>query len=422
MDIFNELLDSVYIPKMVKVTQHFDDFKINDVERVFLDNLYENGFIKKVEKGWNVAIAVGSRGISNQPVIVKNLVSQLKKAGALPFIVPAMGSHGGASDEGQKKMLIGMGISEETVGAPIRSSVDVVQVGETSDGLPVYVDKYASEADAVVIINRIKPHVSFRGDYESGLLKMLTIGLGKQKGAEACHKYGFGRMADNIYRIGTKVLEFINVIGAVALLENAYHETCKIEVLHGEEIKEKEPELLKDARKLMSSIYFKKFDVLIIDEIGKDISGTGFDTNIVGRYHSPVENDGPSITRIAVLDLTDKSDGNANGVGILDFTTRRVFDKIDFSKTYPNCLTTTVPTSVKIPMVLQNDRHAIQAAIKTCNIADSKDVTLVRIKNTNELDVIEVSENLAAGLSDDSAINVMSEPYDFPFDKDGNLL
>jgi hypothetical protein len=422
LDIFDKLLDSIPVPKVIRVRQHFEKPAIHNLEAEFFKKIHQSNVLEKIKKGWHIAIAVGSRGISNQALLVKLLVRELKKAGALPFLVPAMGSHGGASAKGQKEMLVGMGFSEEYIQTPIYSTMEVVQIGETNNGLPVFLDKNASEADSIIIVNRIKPHVAFRGCYESGIMKMLAIGLGKQRGAEITHHLGFGQMQANIIEIGRTVIQKAKINFAIALLENPFHETCHIEVLKKEEIERQEPHLLEEAKRLSQKLYFDNLDVLIIDEIGKDISGTGFDTNVVGRYHTPYANGGPKITRIVTLDLTDKSHGNASGVGILDFTTRRLFDKMIFEQTYPNCLTATVPTTVKIPMVLKNDRHAIQAAIKTCNIPDIKNVRLVRIKNTISLSEIEASQNLEEEIKKNPNLSILSDAYELTFNENGNLF
>jgi hypothetical protein len=255
-------------------------------------------------------------------------------------------------------------------------------------------------------------------------MKMLAIGLGKQKGADICHELGFGRMSENIPAIGKVTLDSGRVLFAVASLENAYHETARIDVLTPEEVVTEEPALQEEAKRLSPRIHFDMLDVLIIDEIGKDISGTGFDTNMVGRYHTPYASGGPDIAKIAVLDITDVSHGNANGLGILDFTTKRAFDKFDFENTYPNALTSTVPMSVKIPMVLKNDKQAIQAAIKTCNILDKKAVRLARIKNTVAVAEIEISENLIEEARTNPYLEVDADlqPAELPFDKAGNIL
>ncbi len=422
MSTIDNLLDPIKIPKMVKVKQRFERPLIKNVEQELIRKIHEKDVLSKIKQNQSIAIAVGSRGITDLPLMVKTLVSQIKNVGGRPFIVPAMGSHGGATAEGQKNMLIGMGISEGYVEAPIKATMEVVQVGTSENGLPVYIDKFAFEADAIIIINRIKPHVAFRGKYESGLMKMITIGLGKQKGADICHELGFGKMAENIPAIARTALEKTNIIFAVGILENAYHEICRIEVLDNKEIESKEPALLEEAKRLSPKLYFEKFDVLVIDEIGKDISGTGFDTNVVGRYHTPYASGGPNITRIAVLDITDRSHGNANGLGIVDFTTMRAFNKFIFEQTYPNSLTSTVPASVKIPMVLKNDKQAIQAAIKTCNILDKEKVTMIRIKNTVSLGEIEISESLLDFARENPNLDIISSPYNLQFDENGNLF
>lgn len=424
MDIVEKLLHSTPIPELARVEQKFDRPVIRNIEDDFSLKLHNSGVLKEIRKRWKAAITVGSRSISNGPLIVKLLVKELKKGGAEPFIIPAMGSHGGASAEGQRNMLESMGFTESYLQAPIRSSMEVVQLGTTSKGLPVYIDRYAHEADTVIIFNRIKPHVSFRGNFESGLFKMIAIGLGKQKGAEACHELGFEPMEQNIIDIARISLSKSRISFAVGLVENAYHETCSIEILKKEEIEQKEPALQQRARDLLPRIFFKELDVLIIDEIGKDISGTGFDTNVVGRFHTPCAYaiGSPNIARIAVLDLTEASHGNANGVGIVDFTTRRLFNKFRFDQTYPNALTSTVPLSVKIPMVLKNDRLAIQAAVKSCNIVNKEKVRLVRIKNTIEVDQIEVSGNLLAEVRNHEMQRILGGPQPLNFDQQGNLF
>jgi hypothetical protein len=412
----------ISLPKMANVRQKFEATRLHDVSTAIAGEFRRPEVRGRVTPGQVVAVGCGSRGVANIAEIARCVVRELQALGARPFVFPAMGSHGAATAEGQKKVLESYGISEAATGVPVKASMDTVVVGHLSDGTPVQVDKHAAEADGIVVINRIKPHVAFRGPYESGLMKMLAIGLGKQYGAEICHNLGFGRMAASVPAIGKVVLASGKILMAIALLENPYHETCRIEVLAPEEVAEAEPPLQLESRVLLPRFYCDNFDVLVIDEIGKNISGTGFDNNVVGRYHTQFISGGPTITRVAALDITDESHGNANGLGILDFTTRRAFDKFDFEQTYPNSLTSTVPTSVKIPMVLGNDRQAIQAAIKTCNIARWEDVRFTRIRNTLAMSEIEVSENIAAELAGNPNVSVVSEPCDLAFDADGNLL
>ena len=422
MSTIDRLLDPIPIPKVFKIRQHFERSRIDDVEGQLRAELGQRDVLSQIKKDQRIAITVGSRGISNQPLLVKTLVEEVRKAGAEPFLIPAMGSHGGATVEGQRDMLVGMGFDENYIGAPIRATMEVDQIGTTESGLPVCIDRFAHEADGIIVINRIKPHVAFRGRFESGLAKMITIGLGKQRGADICHDLGFGKMAENIISIARVTLREANILFGIGLLENAYHETCRIEVLMPDEIEREEPALQEESKRLSPMLPFDSLDVLIIDEIGKDISGTGFDTNVVGRYHTPYASGGPDITRIAALDVTEKSHGNANGLGILDFTTRRAFDKFIFEQTYPNSLTSTVPTSVKIPMVLQNDRQAIQAAIKTCNILNKEEVRLARITNTLSLGEFEVSETLMEEVEGNANLEVASKPYALSFNGEGNLF
>jgi len=422
MSTIDRLLDPIPIPRLVKVRQSFERPQVADVAGELVHKLGGAAAFARVKKGDRVAITAGSRGITGLPLVLKTIASEIRKAGGEPFLFPAMGSHGGATAEGQRDMLAGMGITEETVGAPIHASMETVEIGVSSNGFPVHLDRFAAEADGIVVVNRIKPHVAFRGPCESGLMKMIVIGMGKQKGADTCHELGFGTMAENLQTMGRVTLAKAKVLCGVALLENAYHETARVEVLPGDEIPVREPALLEEAWRLYPRLYFDRLDVLIIDEIGKDISGTGFDTNVVGRYHTPYVSGGPTITRIACLDITARSHGNANGLGILDFTTRRAFDKFDFDNTYPNSLTSTVPTSVKIPMVLKSDRQAIQAAIKTCNILKKAEVRLARIRNTVALDEIAVSENLLGEVRSNARLAVAGEPFALGFDANGNLF
>jgi hypothetical protein len=422
MSTIDKLLDPIPIPRLVKVRQSFERPQVTDVAGELVKQLRAGGALAQVKAGDRIAVTAGSRGIAGLPLVLKTIASEIRRAGGEPFVFPAMGSHGGATAEGQRDMLAGMGITEETVGAPIRASMETVEIGVSSNGFPVHLDRFAAEADGIVVVNRVKPHVAFRGPCESGLMKMIVIGMGKQKGADICHELGFGTMAENLQTMGRVTLAKAKVLCGVALLENAYHETARVEVIPREEIPVREPALLEEAWRLYPRLYFERLDVLIIDEIGKDISGTGFDTNVVGRYHTPYVSGGPTITRIACLDITERSHGNANGLGILDFTTRRAFDKFDFDNTYPNSLTSTVPTSVKIPMVLKNDRQAIQAAIKTCNILKKAGVRLARIRNTVALDEIAVSENLLGEVRSQARLAIAGEPFALSFDANGNLF
>ena len=422
MSFIDQALDPIRIPRFVKVRQNFPRPVVADPAGELRAKLEAGRFLASVKPGMSIGITAGSRGITNYPLVIKTLVEEVKKRGASPFIFPAMGSHGGATAEGQKNMLVGLGISEETMGCPIKSTMEVVQLGTAWNGRPVYLDKYANEADGLIVVNRVKPHTGFRGKVESGICKMVTIGMGKQKGADFCHAEGFGHMAENIPAIAQVTLEKKNIICCVGLIENSYHETAQLEVLHKEEVLEKEPALLERAWALLAKIQIDEFDVLVMDEIGKNIAGTGFDTNVVGRYNTPYASGGPKITRVTALDITDVSHGNGNGFGMLDMTTRRAFEKFDMEQTYPNAITSTVPLTVKIPMVLKSDRQAIQGCIKTCNVDDWSKLRIVRIKNTIALNEIEVSEALLPLVKAHPHMEVLSEPYELTFDEKGNLF
>lgn len=423
MSVFEQLIGACKIPSLVPVKQKFPRPVLADIPGEINKCLRENDLLQRIPAGSRVAVTAGSRGIAGIDMITKALVEALKETGAKPFIVPAMGSHGGATAEGQQEVLASLGISAETMGVPVKSSMDVLKLGYTETNLPVYVDKIAlSEADAIVVVNRIKPHTTFRGTYESGLAKMIAIGLGKQQGAELCHSTGPQNMAPMIKILAEKIIEKANIVFGLGILENAFDETCKIVALPAEEILDREPELLREAWSHMPCIYFKKYDVLVVDEIGKNISGTGLDPNIVGRYTTKTIKDEDWVQRIAVLDLTEQTGGNANGIGLADICSRRAYEKIDFQKTYPNCLTTRVVFSARIPMVMDNDRQAIQAAIKTCFDADQNNIRLIRIKNTLQLDQIQISEALLPEAEENPAIEILDRKANpLTFNRAGNL-
>ncbi len=418
------LLKNIPLPRLVAVETRFERPVLADVEAAFLEKLRGSGVLGTIRPGMKVAVGAGSRGITDAARVTRVLLGELKRAGAAPFIFPAMGSHGGATPDGQRAVLARMGFTEESMGVPIRCTMDVVQVGTTPSGLPAYIDAHAAAADGIIVVNRVKPHTTFRGKVESGLVKMIVIGTGKQKGAETCHQLGYPRMEQNLLAICRASLASGKYLFGVGLIENAYHETARVEVVPAAEILEREPVLLAAARKLMPRVPIPQLDVLVIDEVGKNISGTGFDPNVVGRYPTadvPITPEDPQITRIAILNITEVSDGNGTGVGIADFTTERVFRKFSFIDTYCNLLTSTTAAAGKIPMVMRNDRQAIQAAVKTCLIGDMHKVRLGRITNTLSLDHMLVSENLMAEVRADPRMKVVGDPTDMVFDGDGNL-
>ncbi|MBO9608492.1 MAG: DUF2088 domain-containing protein [Paenibacillaceae bacterium] len=422
MSILRTLLQDIPIPQMVRIRQRFDADKLADPAGELAKELRKPEVAGSIKPGQRVAIAVGSRGVANIAAFTKTTVDAVKAAGGEPFIVPCMGSHGGATAEGQREVLHHLGVTEEAVGAPIHSSMEVVKLDELPNGLPVYVDKLASEADAIVVVNRVKPHTAFRGPVESGVMKMIAIGLGKQKGAEACHQLGFKYMAENVPAMARIMLAKLPIVYGIALVENAYDETCRVEVLLPDRIEARERELLDEAKVRLPQILFPQIDVLVIDYIGKNISGDGMDPNITGRFPTPYAHGGPDVSKMVVLDLTKETKGNANGVGTADFTTQRLADKTDFAVMYANGLTSTVCAPTKLATVLENQQYAFQAAIKTCNILDYTKCRLVRIKDTLHLGEIEISVNMLEEARQHGQIEILTEPYDLPFDSEGNLF
>lgn len=422
MGILQELLKDIPVPKMAKVKVNFDDSKIEDLGSALMEKLDQEHIRATVKPGMEIAVAVGSRGLDRLVELTAVTVKFLQDLGAKPFIVPSMGSHGGATAEGQREVLAHLGVTEESAGCEIRSSMEVVKIDELENGLPIYVDKYASEADGIVVINRVKPHTAFRGPVESGIMKMISIGLGKQKGAEACHQLGFKYMAENVPAMAKVIMEKKPVLFGVATVENAFDKVAIVDVLTPDEIKEKESALQEKAKGLLPKLFFKDLDVLVINEIGKNISGDGMDPNITGRYPTPYAHGGPEVNKMVVLDLTPETEGNANGVGTADFTTQRLVDKMDREATYANGLTSTVVAPTKIATTLPNDRETIKAAIKTCNILDFTTVKLVRINNTLEISEIEVSEPLLDYVNNHPNMEVASDLYEWSFNEEGNLV
>jgi len=422
VDVIKELLKDVPLPKMATISQSFPSNRLTDVAGALRKELNKSNITERVRPGMRIAVTVGSRGLADLPVLVQGIVSELKRLGAKPFVIPAMGSHGGASAEGQEDVLANLGVTPESVGCPIVSSMEVVEIGRLANGLPVYMDKQAYEADGIVVLNRVKPHTAFRGNNESGIVKMLTIGLGKQKGAEACHAYSFKYMAEHIVLMAEQILATNKILFGIATVENAYDQISKVAAAAPEEFIELDRQLLVEAKANMASLPFKQIDVLVLDRIGKDISGDGMDPNITGRYPTPYASGGPEIAKMVVLDLTERTHGNANGMGTADFATRRLVNKTNFSMTYANGLTSTVVGPTHMPTILECDQDALLAAIKTCNAKDQKQARIVRIADTLHLGKLQISEALVEEALKLPGITLLSEPAELSFDEAGNLL
>lgn len=418
--VYEEILKDVKIPKMFLCRQSFSTEHISDIEDRIRDTVSSVKGIEKIS-GKTVALAVGSRGISHIAEIAKTMVSVLRDHGADVFIVPAMGSHGGAVAENQRRILEHLGVTEEYTKAEIRSSMETVIIGETEDGVPVNMDKNAAGADYTVTIARIKPHCSFRGKYESGMVKMCVIGLGKQKGADYCHYQGMANMGTNLEKIGRVFRDHSNVLFSLGIIENSYDDPCFIEAIPMDEIMEREPELLERAKALLPSIPFDNIDLLIVDEFGKNITGTGMDCNIIQRFTSEHMIPKSFIKRLAVLDLTEESDGNAAGFGLADISTERAFRKMDREKTYPNFLTARTVKGGMVPLIMADDYDAIRTGIKTCPDVDYERLRIVRIKNTLRLDLIEVSESMIDEATG-KGLSLEEGPYSLCFDENRNLI
>ena len=421
--IVSGLLEAVPIPRVARLRQRFPDEHI-PADRLpdhILGLLAKKGVAAGIRPGMKIAITAGSRGIRNIPLILGTLVRFVRDCGGEPYLVTAMGSHGGATSRGQREVLAGLGITEETVGCPIRSGMEVVPAGRNAEGAQVYMSRDAAQADGVIVCNRIKPHTCFRGPCESGLMKMMAIGLGKQVGADWCHKEGFQNMAKNVRLFGAAVLEALPVLFGVGILENAYDRTAEVVVLDREEIPEKEPDYLKKAMGLLPRIHVPECEVLVVDTIGKNFSGGGMDANITGTFVTPYASGGLRSQRVAVLDLSPESHHNGTGCGMAHATTRRFFDKMDWEQTYPNVITSTVIENVRIPMVLKNDREAIQVCLRTCTGVGPQGPRLVRIANSMELTHIYLSENYLPQIAGHPYLEQETEVMELPFDQAGNL-
>jgi hypothetical protein len=411
-------------PNVYRVRQAFDRTRVEDIPETVRAELKKLALDKKVKPGQRVALTAGSRGVANIALILKAAVEYFKSIGARPFIFPAMGSHGGATAEGQTALLAHYNVTEAFTGAPVLSSMEVVEIGRTEDGVPVYIDRNASQADWVVVVNRIKPHTKFKAPIESGLMKMMAIGMGKQKGAEHYHKaaiqYTFPKI---IVDAGREVLKKANILCGLGMVENGYDQTAKIAALSPEELEAKEKELQALAKQMMPRVPFNQIDLLIVDEMGKDISGTGIDPNVTGRNRDllgvfPHPTD---IKRLFVRDLTENSNGNATGIGLADLTTKRLVDKINYQAMYMNCITGISIEKAAVPMHFATDREAVQTALGSIGLTPPEKSRIVRIKNTLHVDEVEVSEVYREEMSRRSDLQVLEGPRPLAFDSLGNL-
>ena len=424
-DIIEKILSEISIPKMFKVRQVFQDDCVEDVYSETMTNLRNGDIRKRPSPGMSICITASSRGIDRQKEILKAIVDFVKENGAIPFVIPAMGSHGGSTAEGQKALLKEYGITEEYLGCEIKSSMETVIIGQIQDSgrsIDVRVDKYAYEADGVIVFNRIKPHTDFRGPYESGLMKMMSIGMGKQEGADNIHCDGFGTFKTRIFLYGDFVRTHMNILFAVSTVENAHDPCNRIDVINTDDIPEKEKALLAHAFSIMPRLPVDETDVLVVRQVGKDFSGGGMDPNITGTWATPFGSGGIKAQRVSVFDVSDASHGNAIGVGNADTTTFRILSKIDFSAMYLNVLTSTLSQPVKIPMMLKSEEMAIKGAIKTCNGIDKDNVRVILIKNSLDIGELYMSEVFWDAVCMREDLQILSNPDYLHFDEDGNII
>jgi len=411
-------------PSMLPVRQRFEAPQLGDVARATAEAL--EPLRARVTAGMTVAVTAGSRGIHDKAAVVRSAGEWLRSVGAEPFVVPAMGSHGGATAEGQVTMLAELGMTEQSLGMPIHATMDTVDLGRVPDGPTAYLDRYAAAADAILVINRVKAHTDFKGDIESGLAKITAIGLGKQRGAEGIHRYGPANLGSWIPQVARRIIDTGKVLGGLAILENAFDRAARIDLVEPDQIGgPREQELLREAKGLMATLPFDHLDVAVIDVMGKDKSGSGMDTNVIGRMmiRGSAEFDRPNITNIAVLDVSDASHGNAIGLGLADFIPFRILERINLRSCYINAMTSGLggPQRGQIPMAMPTDRDAVAAAILTCGRADLENARVVRMPDTLDLEHLLVSESLRDQVEADDALEIVGDGAPMSFDDEGQI-
>jgi len=418
-------MGEINYPQMYRIHQVFDAPRVARIEEELNRELRSIQTSFQLKEGMRIAITAGSRGIAHIDRILKTLIQFLQEKGAKPFLFPAMGSHGGGTAEGQLEILKSLNITEESIGAPILSSMEVVEIGRSSFGFPILVDKHAAGADGIIVVNRIKPHTEFEGPIESGLMKMIAIGMGKHKGCLEVHKqtvhYGYREV---IPEIGGVILEKLPFLFGVAIVENVYDQTGMIQAILPSRFLLEEKRLLAQAKNLMARLPFDKVDVLIVDQMGKNISGTGMDTNVIGRimFIGEKEPDRPKITRVVVLDLTEESHGNAVGIGLADYTTQRLVNKIDSWTTSTNAITAMTPEKGRIPITLATEREAIDAALNTIGAVDPEKARVIHIKNTLEIGELDVSEAFLKEVEGRRNLKVLKDLGPLSFDEGGEIV
>jgi len=411
------------LPRFVEIEQRLYSRRIADIPAAVSRALADAGFGGRVQRGDRVAVTVGSRGIANIAEITRAVVDEVKRLGGKPFILPAMGSHGGATPSGQTEVLASLGVTSKYVGAPVRASMEVERLGKTDGGVDVFLSREALRADRIIVMNRIKQHTDFEGEHESGLLKMIAVGMGKRLGAAAMHGRRCASLRADVPQAARMVLGRAPVAAGLAILENGYNEPAEIVGLSPEVISEREPALLRRVRRNAARLPFGEIDLLVVDWMGKDISGIGMDTHVICRRMLWEEREfrGTSIQLIAALDLTEGSHGNALGVGLADLITDRLLKKIDMSAMKTNVLHTGWLNRAKIPLSFANDREVLEAAFIGLGHPDPRAVRVVRIQDTMHLKRMLISDGLLAQARQNPRIRVLGEPVPTAFDRAGNF-
>lgn len=422
MSVIRNLLSDIPIPEnFYRIKYHLVEDHIEDVAEAVREALRRPGTLDRIPAGARVCITSSSREINNIALITRTLVEELKRVGAKPFVIPGMGSHGGALAEGQLHLLEKYGVTEETVGCPILSDMTTYEVGKSPDGYSVHVSKDALEADCIIPLGRIKGHTDFHGPVESGIQKMMVIGLGKQHGADSCHALGFEKMSENVQKFAKVILDNCNIAFGFGIIENAFHGTYKLAAIPAEKIQEEEPALLLEAKELMPVVPFEKVDVCMVEQAGKDISGNGMDPNVMGRTMD-YERSKPFIDKIGLLDLSPKTGGQFNGTAAADCITKHMFEKFDFEETFPNNITANATNSGRISIVMPTDKLCMQFCLKTYLRTDPVPVRLVWIKDTLHIGEFFASEGLYEEAMANEKMDVEQTPYELIFDDKEELF
>ena len=423
MSTSTRLIEGVKIPKFVRVRQYFPHNEMNREQIIacIAENFARPEIKATIRPGMSICITAGSRGVANIETVTRAIVDNVKALGADPFIIPAMGSHGGATAEGQREILTSYNITEETMGCPIRATMETVKIGFAEEiGEEVQIDRYAKEADGIIVVNRIKAHTGFKGHLESGLMKMMTIGLGKQAGAYVAHKAGDDNMPPRLDAIGREIIRKANILFGVGLMENAHEGTFKIPFLLPDEIPEQEPILLNEAKDAMAKIFLDACDVIILEQIGKNFSGGGMDPNVVGRSRLPI---GIKSERMGIFGLSEESHGNATGMGRADVATMRFFKTMTFDGTYPNAITDHDSSVYKIPLIMDNDKECLQCSMAICLNMDAEKPRIIILKNSLDVETMLISEALIPEAMTRKQLTILDkEPFELEFDSEGNFL